>query len=391
MADLSYQYHPNASGLSDMEKFMFSLVRSASCHFVSMPLHRYSTILMTKNTLLERDDDMISNRLLLFDENSWMAMYYRMCLLLTSHGTSLVFKERVKRKINVQRTDNRAVRVIKRCLFSTITRVITFSFGYYFNYMQSLCFIDKIPADTRWRFGFNQTGFPLLCITTCIDQLLWYSSYYLLAPHFIKPIHSKLRTYCSNLLIYPLYAIIRRQMMTDESIYDAMSSLYTNYGICSFFDGALYEVFRSVIYDSAGKVFDYLMKKYVYWKYDVYGIKNTLNLCKEYAQIAERDKILCHGYVRQFIEEKHFLIPQQITDLIATRFYHQKDFDILDEKLNKFVIALGQMNVNEIEQVQFVKDSSTQHMIKQLFENDKFQKLWKRKIHQIHQQTKLKN
>ena len=89
-------------------------------------------------------------------------------------------------------------------------------------------------------------------------------------------------------------------------------------------------MFRSVIYDSAGRVFDFFMKKYCLWRYDVYGIQNTLNLCKEYAQIAERDRILCHGYVRQFIEQKHddFLIPTQITDLIASHFYHQKDFDI---------------------------------------------------------------
>ena len=124
---------------------------------------------MTKNTMIEQDENMITNRLLLFDQNSCMSMYYRMCLLLTSHGTSLIFKERVKRKINVQRTDNRTVRVMRRCLFSTITRIITFSFGYYFNYMQyrnnfvenlskSLLkvsqLIDSIPYPLNFRMDF---------------------------------------------------------------------------------------------------------------------------------------------------------------------------------------------------------------------------------------------
>lgn len=97
---------------------------------------------------------------LFFDENSLMAIYYRTCLLLTSHGTAQIFKERIKRKINVQRTDKRRIRILKRVMFSTITRVITFSFGHWFSYMQSLCSVNKLPPSKqrKWHFGFTQRG-----------------------------------------------------------------------------------------------------------------------------------------------------------------------------------------------------------------------------------------
>merc|ERR1712176_1368025 len=119
--------------------------------------------------------------------------------------------------------------------------------------MQSLCSIDKMPAKRRWRFGFTQRGFTMLCMTTVIDQLLWYSSYYWFAPYLKKPIHSKIRTYSSNFIIHPLYTIMRRQMITNERILDATKSLIANHGFMSLFDGALCEILRSIIYDCCGK------------------------------------------------------------------------------------------------------------------------------------------
>ena len=70
----------------------------------------------------------------------------------------------------------------------------------------------------------------MLCITTMIDQLLWYSSYYWFAPYLKKPIHSKIRTYASNFLIHPLYTIMRRQMLTNETIYEAATNLVSRHG-----------------------------------------------------------------------------------------------------------------------------------------------------------------
>eukprot|EP01084_Bolivina_argentea_P092109 165750_1 len=304
MSTLNYnKYKRTASGLSQIEKFCFSLLRSATCHSIAMPIHRYGTILQVEKTMIdERTDWQYSNINFcsVFDTNSIMAIYYRSCLLLTSHGTAQIFKEKIKRKINVQRTDKRYIRIIKRVMFSTITRIITFSFGHYFSVMQSLCSVDTLPENKQWRFGFTQRGFSMLCLTTIIDQLLWYSSYYLFAPYLKKTMHSKIRTYASNFLIHPLYSIMRRQIITNENIFDATKYIIKNYGFISLFDGALYEIFRSIIYDITGKIFDIILKKYVLWRYDVYGIKNTLILCKEYIDIIDRDNILCHGYIRQF-------------------------------------------------------------------------------------------
>ena len=132
-----------------------------------MPFHRYGTILQLKNTINELDDEYNDNELdqqsyinLIINKNSALAIYYRTCLLLTSHGTAQIFKERIKRKINVQRTDKRRIRILKRVMFSTITRVITFSFGHWFSYMQSLSSVNKLPPKEhrQWHFGFTQRG-----------------------------------------------------------------------------------------------------------------------------------------------------------------------------------------------------------------------------------------
>ena len=175
-------HQTNASGLSTVEKFCFSLTRSAVCHSVAMPIHRYGTILQLNNTINELDAlDADTTAMdgcnllpswtdLITDNNSVMSIYYRTCLLLTSHGTAQVFKEKIKRKINVQRTDKRHIRVLKRVLFSTITRVITFSLGHHFSYMQSMCSINRVPPDTRWRFGFTQRG---KCQMTGYDPVPW--------------------------------------------------------------------------------------------------------------------------------------------------------------------------------------------------------------------------
>ena len=227
----------------------------------------------------------------------------------------------------------------------------------------------------------------MLCMTTVIDQLLWYSSYYWFAPYLGKPIHSKIRTYASNFIIHPLYTIMRRQMLTNESIYDATRSLVKNYGFLSLFDGALYEIGRSVIYDLCGKGFDYLLKKYVLWKYDVYGIRNTLNLCKEYVEIVEKDNILCHGYIREFMDDQYvnhkrsIYIPKEIIDFIADEFYHEKEFDILDPKMNKFVYKLSKIKTQSDDLTDFLCDEDLQNKVKNLFENKKFQRLWKNKIY----------
>jgi len=255
--------------------------------------------------------------------------------------------------------------------------------------MQSLCSVNKLPPknERKWHFGFTQRGFTMLCATTVIDQLLWYSSYYWFAPYLEKKVHSKIRTYASNFLIHPLYTIMRRQMLTNENIWDATKNLVTNYGFFSLFDGAFCEIARSVIYDLCGKTFDDLLKKYVLWKYDVYGIRNTLNLCKEYVEIPQRDNILCHGYIREFVEDNNYnantksdwlYVPSQIIDLIANDFYHDNKNDILDPKLNKFVNKLSKVNIKKDEIN--LKDEELQKKVKNLFENNKFQRLWKKKI-----------
>ena len=229
----------------------------------------------------------------------------------------------------------------------------------------------------------------MLCMTTVIDQLLWYSSYYWFAPYLEKKVHSKIRTYASNFLIHPLYTIMRRQMLTNENIWDATKNLVKNYGFFSLFDGALFEIARSVIYDLCGKTFDDLLKKYVLWKYDVYGIRNTLNLCNEYVEISEKDNILCHGYIREFVEDHNWnaiekgdrlYVPTQIIDLIADKFYHDDINDILDPKLNKFVHKLSKINIKRDDLTQFLCDEQLQNKVKNLFENNKFQRLWKKKI-----------
>eukprot|EP01083_Nonionella_stella_P074522 202189_1 len=381
--------HRTANGLSHVEKFVFSLVRSATCHSISMPIHRYGTVLQVKNTMMEMSGDVdlfdSIDSYNLLDRNNMMAIYYRTCLLLTSHGTSSIFKERIKRKINVQRTDKRAVRILKRVTFSTITRIITFSFGHYFSFMQSLCSIDKLPPDRRWRFGFTQRGFGMLCMTTIIDQLLWYSSYYIFAPHLKKTIHSKIRTYCSNLFIYPLYSIMRRQMLTDENMLNATRSLYNNYGLMSFFDGALCEILRSVIYDLSGKMFDFVLKKYVLWKYDVYGIQNTILLSKEYVQLMQRDDKLIHGFIRECIEKQQMeiYIPNHLIQLIERKFLNEKEYQITDSKLRDLVVSLSEMEPNRVNRRHLnalINNPNLQRTVKDLFENRKFQKLWKQKI-----------
>eukprot|EP00485_Elphidium_margaritaceum_P023150 CAMPEP_0202712656 /NCGR_PEP_ID=MMETSP1385-20130828/43563_1 /ASSEMBLY_ACC=CAM_ASM_000861 /TAXON_ID=933848 /ORGANISM="Elphidium margaritaceum" /LENGTH=386 /DNA_ID=CAMNT_0049372751 /DNA_START=44 /DNA_END=1201 /DNA_ORIENTATION=+ len=382
-----YISNPYASGLSNIEKFVFSLCRSAFCHSAAMPMHRYGTILQCKNTLIEMDDGdvthfeqlMSSWRNIVVDQNSAIAVKYRTCLLLTSHATAAVFKDRVKRRINVQRTDKRHIRILKRVLFSTVTRVITFSFGHWFTTMQSLYCIDKTPHDAQWRFGFTQSGFGTLCVTTILDQLLWYSSYYWFAPFLSKPIHSKIRTYASNFLIHPLYTIMRRQMLTGESMMDAIRALITRYGYRSLFDGALCEIGRSIIYDVCGKLFDVVLKKYVLWKYDVYGICNTLDLCQEYVHIVSRDSLLVHGWVREFIaqdQKRHPYIPTHIVDLIVNDFYHEKQFDIVDTKMHKFVHRLSKTRLDAHQQSTFLSDGQFQNNVKRLFENKKFQRMW---------------
>lgn len=144
------------------------------------------------------------------------------------------------------------------------------------------------------------------------------------------------------------------------------------------------------MYDFCGKTFDGLLKRYVLWKYDVYGIGNTLGLCKEYVDIMERDSILVHGYVRQFVEgedsgEYNLYVPTQLIDLIADRFYHEAEYHIDDPKLHKFACSLskvddGGQGLHGLDAKRFLSDHDTKRGVKKLFEHEKFQKLWKRRM-----------
>ena len=146
------------------------------------------------------------------------------------------------------------------------------------------------------------------------------------------------------------------------------------------------------MYDFCGKTFDGLLKRYVLWKYDVYGIGNTLNLCKEYAEIMERDSILVHGFIRQFVETEEcaLYVPTQLIDLIANRFYHEAEYDIDDGKLHKFACSLstldGGQGVHGVDAQRFLSDHDMKRRVKRLFEHEKFQKLWKRRMRDEMQQ-----
>ncbi len=73
---------------------------------------------------------------------------------------------------------------------------------------------------------------------------------------------------------------------------------------------------------------------------------NLSKLCKYRELMLSKENLLTYGYCRKCMNECNMFIPISLIDYIENKFVHDNRYDVSHENINKFMIELSMLSMN---------------------------------------------
>eukprot|EP01083_Nonionella_stella_P099299 279215_1 len=397
--------------LSSIEKFIFEHICTTLSHTIATPFLKLKCILQARSTMLEYNISTNLSSTCLQNPSMWslfntdnidylfsgtLCSIFRVVVQTMSN---LAIKEPIKKSIigrNKRRGVSYAMILSKKFIAGYIGNVIAINFTLYLTRIvinKRLCLTDSDTCNP-YRFGLFQPAFLTTVCKSFVFRSVWFTSCYLVEPYiearWMKKTVRKILTYTVQ---HPIDTIRTRQILTNETGFDAARHIAQQHGWHAFFHGFIPKMWQEFIFLSIGLCMEKVRYQYAEWKYDISGIQkkrkgimNLRDLCAYRNALLFQETLLVHGYIRSFTESMSMdlYIPRTLIHLIETRFYHDTKYDIMDVNMARLVDELCQLKEDDIDRIDaLLASTDIEDQLENLLNERGFQNVWKYQMRKV--------
>ena len=265
---------------STAEMLIFGGIASVVSKTISSPFERYKLILQLRNTIKEQniatnidDADLenpsfvpcISQDMKLL----WSGGMYTAIRYFPTHILSFMFTKPIKSAsiFNITSDDSSWMKFSKKVTAGGIAGGISVAFIYSFDQMATIYQLG-IRKDLKSILSYR--GFGLSCLGVFLYRAFYFGLYDTGRPMLgeeASMVKMFIFGYCTTLtagmMTYPIDTICKRQLLTDETAWEAGSILVEKHGWMSLWDGAGVNICRGMIGTVALMLFYGMRNRYV--------------------------------------------------------------------------------------------------------------------------------
>eukprot|EP01084_Bolivina_argentea_P293638 505054_1 len=188
--------------------------------------------------------------LFLFSGNLYNCLKY-----FPTSAISFMFKNRIMQSFKVPINASPLRKIFTNILAGGVAGSLTMLFVYPMDTIRTIYGCD-INGTMKNNLSWTQlySGIPISCFGIFVYRGLYFGLY-----NFCRPMLSQNSSFVTRfvmgytvtvsagLLSYPIDTIRRRQMLTNENLYDAVMNLGNKHGWLSLFDGSMTNIYRGIL------------------------------------------------------------------------------------------------------------------------------------------------